>query len=43
VALARNQANNGQDQELKSLAAEKLPYLEGKLRLAQDIAQQFSG
>lgn len=42
VALARNQSQNGKDQELKALAAEKLPALEGHLKMAQDLAQQLS-
>lgn len=41
VALARNQVQNGQDQELNALTAEKLPALEGHLQMAQDIAQRL--
>lgn len=42
VALARNQAQNGKDQALKTLTAEKLPALEGHLRMAQELAQRLS-
>jgi putative membrane protein len=42
VALARNQLQNGKDQELKALITEKLPALEGHLQMAQTLAQQLS-
>lgn len=43
VALARNQAQNGKDEALKSLAAEKLPALENHLNKAQALAQRLDG
>jgi putative membrane protein len=42
VALMQNQAQNGNDQQLKSLAAEKLPALENHLKMAQDLAQRLN-
>lgn len=41
VALAENQAQNGKDSQLKSLAAQKLPALEQHLQMAQQLAQQM--
>lgn len=41
VALARNQVQNGKDQELNTLVNGKLPVLEEHLRMAQDLAQQL--
>lgn len=41
IALARNQIQNGQDQELKALTTDKLPALEGHLQMAQDLAQRL--
>jgi predicted outer membrane protein len=40
VALLQNQAQRGQDQQLKTQASQYLPALQGHLQLAENLLQQ---
>ncbi|MBF8643741.1 DUF4142 domain-containing protein [Pseudomonas luteola] len=43
IEIFRNEANNGQDQELKALAKETLPKLEAHLQQAKALQSKYAG